>query len=48
MNTNGNLGTESLLGQALGLRSSIPLGDDPEALAEVAGLTPMGQGAQTQ
>ena len=43
MNTNGNLGTESLLGQALGLRSSIPLSnDDPKTLVDVAGLESRG------
>ena len=49
MNTNGNLGTESPLGQALGLRSSISLSNNPEALVEEAGLEPpRGQVIQTQ
>ena len=40
VNTNGNLGTESVLGQALGLRLSISLSNDSETLVEVAGIEP--------
>ena len=39
-NTNGNLGTESVLGQASGLRLSISLSNDLESLVEVAGVEP--------
>ena len=44
MNTNGNLGTESVLGQASGLRLSISPVNDPETLVEVAGIEPAGAG----
>ena len=38
--TNGNLGTESMCGQAPGLRLSISLSNDLESLVEVAGVEP--------
>ena len=40
VNTNGNLGAESVLGQASGLRLSISLSNDSETLVEVAGIEP--------
>ena len=40
MNTNGNLGTESVIGQAPGLSLSVSLSEDSETLVEVAGIEP--------
>ena len=42
VNTNENLGTESVLGQASGLHLSISPTDDSETLVEVAGIEPAG------
>ena len=47
MNTNGNLGSESVRGQASGLRLSISLSNDSETLVEVAGIEPAGAGEST-
>ena len=44
VNTNGNLGAESVLGQASGLRLSISPINDSETLMEVAGIEPAGAG----
>jgi len=45
VNTNGNLGAESVLGQASGLRLSISLSNDSETL--VAGIEPAEAGEGT-
>ena len=47
MYTNGNLGTESVLGQASGLRLSISPINDSETLVEVAGIEPARAGERT-
>ena len=47
VNTNGNLGTESVRGQASGVRLSISLSNDFETLVEVAGIEPAGTGEGT-
>ena len=44
MNTNGNLGTESVIGQAPGLSLPVSLSEDSETLVEVAGIEPAGAG----
>ena len=44
VNTNENLGTESVRGQASGLRLSISPSNDSETLVEVAGIEPAGAG----
>ena len=47
MNTNGNLGTESVIGQALGLSLPVSLSEDSETLVEVAGIEPAMAGDST-
>jgi hypothetical protein len=47
VNTNGNLGSESVRGQASGLRLSISLSNDSETLVEVAEIEPAGVGEET-
>ena len=40
VNTNGNLGTESVIGQAPGLSLPVSLSEGSETLVEVAGIEP--------
>ena len=47
VNTDGNLGAESVLGQASGLRLSISPINDSETLVEVAGIEPAREGDST-